>query len=304
MKTNVIEDNNEKNNNSISEKDQSYKGKTKIKNIFKQYFKVPKEKKKKKEIISIKDYAFLDDKYKNPITPLYSNETNNNNNESNGSVKNKKRINKSIDYSNKTLFTKSEKIFLSKLIPDKCLDNYQNKFNSLLTETMNIKSKIGDNLKEKSADKNNNLLKLESSSLQNNLMKRKIIKLRSKICEYNKKKLDMIDKIKDQEKELKNYDDVYKKTNHEFKVLLQYFKEFYEQIQNRKYALIQGEQLTDENINAMDRYGMRGSNNTSIDGFNEDVDYANVSEYENEEIEDEKKEDNENEDNVNLTNNN
>ena len=133
-----------------------------------------KKKRKKKEIISIKDYAFLDDKYKNPITPLYSNETNNNNNiESNGSVKNKKRINKSIDYSNKTLFTKSEKIFLSKLIPDKCLDNYQNKFNSLLTETMNIKSKIGDNLKEKSADKNNHLLKLESSSLQNNLTQNK-----------------------------------------------------------------------------------------------------------------------------------
>jgi hypothetical protein len=45
------------------------------------------------------------------------------------------------NYRNNTLFTKSEKSFLSKLIPDNYLDNYENKFNSLINENKNPSQK-------------------------------------------------------------------------------------------------------------------------------------------------------------------
>ncbi len=289
IKTEIIEDSKEKNNNN-SVKDQTSKDKKKIRNLFKQYFKLPREKKKKKDVISIKDYAFLYNNSNNPITPNYSNDINNNKNESKLYKNNERKINKSFNYSNKTLFTKSEKIFLSKLIPDKCLDNYEHKFNSLINQTLNIKSKIVNYKDKSNNDINKNLIKLENSSLQNNISHKNMVKLKSKVNEYHRKRRRIIEKIELNEKDLKYYNMLYNRMNYDYKVLVQYFKDFYEQIQDRKYVLIQGEQLTQENINAMDKYGMRGSNNTSIDGFNEDVDYANVSEYENEEIEDEKEE--------------
>ena len=79
IKTEIIEDSKEKNNNN-SVKDQTSKDKKKIRNLFKQYFKLPREKKKKKDVISIKDYAFLYNNSNNPITPNYSNDINNNKN--------------------------------------------------------------------------------------------------------------------------------------------------------------------------------------------------------------------------------
>ena len=170
------------------------------------------------------------------------------------------------------------------------MDNYEHKFNSLINQTLNIKSKIVNYKDKSNNDINKNLIKLENSSLQNNISHKNMVKLKSKVNEYHRKRRRIIEKIELNEKDLKYYNMLYNRMNYDYKVLVQYFKDFYEQIQDRKYVLIQGEQLTQENINAMDKYGMRGSNNTSIDGFNEDVDYANVSEYENEEIEDEKEE--------------
>ena len=310
MKTDVISDNNsnkdcysvKKNNNKIKNyKSEFNKKDNDIKNIFDYYFKQFSEKRKKKINYAIKDNAFLYDNLNNLNAPVISNTNNNNTNESNNSMivnskSNKSAINnKSNNINNnylskKTLFTKSEKNFLLKLIPDKCLDNYEHKFNSLVNENINIKTKIIDNLKQEKNNKTHNIINLENSSLQNNIIQRKIIKLNSKITEYNKKKRQIIDKIKLNEKYMKYNETIYNKKINEFNKLLKDYKKIYDQIRNGKLFLKQGVQLTQDNIDAMDKYGMRGSNNTSVDGINEDVDFANVSEYENEEEDDENEE--------------
>jgi hypothetical protein len=186
----------------------------------------------------------------------------------------------------RTLFTKSEKTFLSKLIPDNCLDNYENRFNSLINENLNIRTKINENLKLNNINKNNNILKIESSELQNNVNMRKQTNLNLKRSEFNKKKREIIEKIKLNQLNVKNIDNILNQKNNDYNRLLKEFKNIYSNIQNGTLTLKEGEHLTQENILAMDKWGMRGSNNTSFDEINEDVDYANISEYENEENDD------------------
>ena len=77
----------------------------------------------------------------------------NNNNITNESINNSIndiRLNISTNSRNnsikKSLFTKSEKKFLSKIIPNQLLDNYENKFDSLQNE--NITNKMKENKKK------------------------------------------------------------------------------------------------------------------------------------------------------------
>ena len=297
-KTSKILNNDNKNNDSNSEQNKSNKKNkikiSKTKNIFNYYFKQINENKKRKENnLAFKDIAFLSDDYINLNSPVKSVSNNNfNTSESNNSIKIKKRLNNNNVNNNnnyesiRTLFTKSEKNFLSKLIPDNCLDNYENKFNSLVSENLNIKTKINENLKLNNINKNNNLLKLENSELQNNVNMRKQTNLNLKRSEYNQKKREIIEKIKFNQLNMKNIDNILNKKNNDYNRLLKEFKNIYSNIQNGTLTLKEGEHLTQENILAMDKWGMRGSNNTSFDEINEDVDYANISEYEHEENDD------------------
>ena len=297
-KTSKLLNNDNKNNDSNSEQNKSNKKNkikiSKTKNIFNYYFKQINENKKRKENnLEFKDIAFLSDDYINLNSPVKSVSNNNfNTNESNSSIKIKKRLNNSNVNNNnnyesiRTLFTKSEKSFLSKLIPDNCLDNYENKFNSLVNENLNIKTKINENLKLNNINKNNNLLKLGNSELQNNVNMRKQTNLNLKRSEYNQKKREIIEKIKFNQLNMKNIDNILNKKNNDYNRLLKEFKNIYSNIQNGTLTLKEGEHLTQENILAMDKWGMRGSNNTSFDEINEDIDYANISEYEHEENDD------------------
>ena len=274
--------------------------------MFYYYFKQLTEKKKRKDSLQIKDYAFINDNIQsNPQLKSISNINIDNNSIIANLKLNNSTINKSIkdsnSNSNKTLFTKSEKILLSKLIPDNCLYNYEHKFNSIINDKLNIKTKMIDNIKQNKINNEYKLLKLENSSLQNNALYRKKIYLNTKICEYNKKKRDIIQKIKLNQNYLKKYKVIYNKKNHDYNQLLEIYKEIYEEIRNGKLFLKKGEMLTQANIEAMDKWGMRGSNNTSFDEI-QSVDYANVSEYENEEIEDDEN-NNDNENNFTENNN-
>ena len=285
-----------KNDNSKSKDKFNEKNKIKIsktKNIFDYYFKQVNENKKRKENnLEFKNIGFLSDDYINLNSPVKSVSNNNfNTNETNNSIKLRKKLNNSnINNKNnnnyesiRTLFTKSEKTFLSKLIPDNCLDNYENRFNSLINENLNIRTKINENLKLNNINKNNNILKIESSELQNNVNMRKQTNLNLKRSEFNKKKREIIEKIKLNQLNVKNIDNILNQKNNDYNRLLKEFKNIYSNIQNGTLTLKEGEHLTQENILAMDKWGMRGSNNTSFDEINEDVDYANISEYENEE---------------------
>ena len=284
------------NNNRVSNFKKKFNNKnSKSKNIFNYYFKQLSENKKRKENLSNKDYAFINENNFSsyPNVNSASNLINSNNEANNSAIINMKLNNSTMNnknfnknsVSNQTLFTKSEKTILSKLIPDNCLDNYEKKFNSLINENLNIKTKMNDNLKQKKINKTNNILKLEYSDMQNEIIYKKKLILNTKLNEYNKKKRDIIEKIKLNEKYMKYNEIIYNNKNHENERLLKDYRKIYEEIKNGKLCLKKGAALTPANIQAMDKWGMRGSNNTSVDDINEDVDYANVSEYENEENE-------------------
>ena len=234
-----------KNDNSKSKDKFNEKNKIKIsktKNIFDYYFKQVNENKKRKENnLEFKNIGFLSDDYINLNSPVKSVSNNNfNTNETNNSIKLRKKLNNSnINNKNnnncesiRTLFTKSEKTFLSKLIPDNCLDNYENKFNSLINENLNIKSKIKENLKLNNINKNNNILKIESSELQNNVNMRKQTNLNLKRSEFNKKKREIIEKIKLNQLNVKNIDNILNQKNNDYNRLLKEFKNIYSNIQN------------------------------------------------------------------------
>ena len=264
------------------------------KNIYDYYFKQLSENKNRKENLSnSNDHAFVN--YNNiemPITPLIPLTNNMSNNESNISIV-KDNINNNRSYSiSKTLFTKSERQFLEKIIPNQFLDNYEHKFETIKNEN-NI-TIMNENIKEKMLNKDNNILRIENNELQNNITLRKKLILNSKLMEFNKKKREINEKIKSNKKLLEYNKLMYKQKNEKFEKLLKEYQMIYGNIRNGKLFLKKGAQLTQENISTMAKYGLSGKDNISID-TNDEVDYANCSEGDNEEIENE----NENEDEEN-----
>ena len=207
-----------------------------------------------------------------------SNEPNKNNIMMNMKLNNISNQNKNY-YKNKTLFTESEKQLLSKLIPNKLLDNYEQKYELLQKENNNIKIKMKDSTSKKRLSKSNNILKLQNSNLQNNILNKKKIFLSLKANEYQRKKKEINDKIKENQKNIEYYQILYKKKNKEFNILLREYKRIYNDIKNGKLYLKKGAQLNEKNIQAMHKYGMDESDNTSFNG-NDDVDNINYSEDE------------------------
>ena len=200
-------------------------------------------------------------------------------------------------YKNKTLFTESEKQLLSKLIPNKLLDNYEQKYELLQKENNNIKIKMKDSTSKKRLSKSNNILKLQNSNLQNNILNKKKIFLNLKVNEYQRKKFELNEKIKENQKQIEYYQIIYKKKNKEFNILLSEYKRIYNDIKNGKLYLKKGAQLNEKNIQIMQKYGMDESDNESFNG-NDDVDNINYSEDEdNEKIEEEEDEDEQNNEN-------
>ena len=223
----------------------------------------------------------------NSINYTNTNEQNNNN-----SIMYMKLNNSSIQNRNHELFTKSEKLMLSNLIPNKFLDNYEQKFDLLRNENNNLKIKMNDSASKKKISKENNILKLENNNLQNNILNKQKIFLNLKVNDYQRKKKEINNKIKENQKNIEYYQILYKKKNKEFNILLREYKRIYNDIKNGKLYLKKGAQLNEKNIQAMHKYGMDESDNTSFNG-NDDVDNINYSEDEdNEKIEEDEDEQN------------
>lgn len=227
----------------------------------------------------------------NSINYTNTNEQNNNN-----SIMYMKLNNSSIQNRNHELFTKSEKLMLSKLIPNKFLDNYEQKFDLLRNENNNLKIKMNDSASKKKISKENNILKLENNNLQNNILNKQKIFLNLKVNDYQRKKKEINNKIKENQKNIEYYQILYKKKNKEFNILLREYKRIYNDIKNGKLYLKKGAQLNEKNIQAMHKYGMDESDNTSFNG-NDDVDNINYSEDEDNEKIEEDEDDEENNEN-------
>ena len=231
----------------------------------------------------------------NSINYTSSNEPNKNNIMMNMKLNNISNQNKNY-YKNKTLFTESEKQLLSKLIPNKLLDNYEQKYELLQKENNNIKIKMKDSTSKKRLSKSNNILKLQNSNLQNNILNKKKIFLNLKVNEYQRKKFELNEKIKENQKQIEYYQIIYKKKNKEFNILLSEYKRIYNDIKNGKLYLKKGAQLNEKNIQIMQKYGMDESDNESFNG-NDDVDNINYSEDEDNEKREEDEDGEENNEN-------
>ncbi len=205
--------------------------------------------------------------------------------------------------SKRALFTQSEKELLLKLIPNKCLDNYENKYNSIMKENLSLQNQINNKIRLKTITKQHNLIKLEKSELINNIIQKKKLKLDTQKNTANKKIYELKEKIKHNKKLLMYYNAAYNQKKKENNILLDKYKKIYNDIKNGKLYLKKGAQLTQDNIIAMDIYGKKeGDNTTSFNEVNDYEDNGKISEYsdnnwinEENEIENENNEDNEEE---------
>ena len=267
--------------------------------IFNYYLKRKNEKNKKDDLPNINEGFLKENKINLDMPDSQSkfisnsiNYTNTNEQNNNNSIMYMKLNNSSIQNRNHELFTKSEKLMLSKLIPNKFLDNYEQKFDLLRNENNNLKIKMNDSASKKKISKENNILKLENNNLQNNILNKQKIFLNLKVNDYQRKKKEINNKIKENQKNIEYYQILYKKKNKEFNILLREYKRIYNDIKNGKLYLKKGAQLNEKNIQTMHKYGMDESDNTSFNG-NDDVDNINYSEDEdNEKIEEDEDEQN------------
>ena len=269
------------------------------KSIFNYYLKQFNENRNKKRYDNFEIRKILNSNV-NDVKPFssFNNESNNNEILNMKLINNKNSSNKNDQQINRTLFTKSEKAILSKLIPDKCLDNYENKYDKIMKQNLSLQSKLNDKIRLKTITKQNNIIKLENSELINNVYHKKKLKLDTKINESNKKKFEIIGKIKSGKKLEIYYDSIYNQKSNQYLRLLKNYRNIYNEIQKGNLFLKKGAQLTQDNILYMDKYGKKFGDNTSFNDINDDLDYGQISQnYE-------ESEENDNNENINENENN
>ena len=167
-----------------------------------------------------------------------------------------------------------------------------------MKQNLSLQSKLNDKIRLKTITKQNNIIKLENSELINNVYHKKILKLDTKINESNKKKFEIIGKIKSGKKLEIYYDSIYNQKSNQYLRLLKNYRNLYNEIQKGNLFLKKGAQLTQDNILYMDKYGKKFGDNTSFNDINDDLDYGQISQnYE-------ESEENDNNENINENENN
>ena len=226
----------------------------------------------KKHILTmkkLKNNTFISDST-NANNSLLSN-INLNNNKSNISDTNKSS-------NTNFLFSKTEKNYLSKIVPNECLEKYEEKFNNLEEQRQIWKEKIKDNITQKKINSHQNY-EIEFTQLKRKAINQKMVKLHSKLSEIKKN----INNIKNENKNIyKKYIDIknkYKKKKYENEKMLNYFQKFYSEIKNNKIKLKKGQKLNQEEIKAINKWGgpndlyiMQNNESESDKGYNEEND--------------------------------
>ena len=176
------------------------------------------------------------------------------------------------------LFSKTEKNYLSKIVPNECLEKYEEKFNNLEEQRQIWKEKIKDNITQKKINSHQNY-EIEFTQLKRKAINQKMVKLHSKLSEIKKN----INNIKNENKNIyKKYIDIknkYKKKKNENEKMLNYFQKFYSEIKNNKIKLKKGQKLNQEEIKAINKWGgpndlyiMQNNESESDKGYNEEND--------------------------------
>ena len=206
-----------------------------------------------KDLFLIKKHILIMKKLKN--NPSINNSANSNN--SLLSYINLNNNNNISDSSSSTnahfLFSKTEKNFLSKIVPNECLDKYQEKFNNLEEQRQIWKEKIKDNITQKKIN-SHQYNEIELAQLKKKAIDREMIKLHSKLSEIKKN----INNIKNENKNIsKKYIDLknkFKKRKNENEKMMNYFQNFYSEIKNNKIKLKKWQKLNKDEINAINKW--------------------------------------------------
>ncbi len=183
----------------------------------------------------------------------------------------------------KSLFRNKELDILSKIIPEECLKNYSQKFNSIETEKEEINNEYKDEIKIKKQIYKNNTLKLNDSTNKMNKIndERKEI---NKIIMNQKKKIKLLnEKLKVENKNLKDLKYVYNIKYKENIKLSQHILLMKEKIDNGELVLSERNNLNNENENKeMENLNEEKENNDSFEN-NEDFKVNESEKKENEE---------------------
>ena len=214
-----------------------------------------------KHLFEIKKEIALLKRLKNK--PLLNNSTNNsllsnidiNNNTNKTNIVNKTNNDTSINnIDSRFLFSKTEMCYLSKIVPNECLDKYKERFNSIEEQRLILKEKIKDNITQKKINSHQNF-EIEFAQLKKKASGQKTIKLHSKLSDIKKN----ITKIKVENNNLNtklmDIKKKYKFKKVENEKMMKYFNVLYYDIKDNKIKIKKGHKLNNEEIKALNKWG-------------------------------------------------
>ena len=214
-----------------------------------------------KHLFEIKKEIALLKRLKNK--PLLNNSKNNsllsnidiNNNTNKTDIVNKTNNDTSINnIDSRFLFSKTEMCYLSKIVPNECLDKYKERFNSIEEQRLILKEKIKDNITQKKINSHQNF-EIEFAQLKKKASGQKTIKLHSKLSDIKKN----ITKIKVENNNLNtklmDIKKKYKFKKVENEKMMKYFNVLYSDIKDNKIKIKKGHKLNNEEIKALNKWG-------------------------------------------------
>ena len=217
----------------------------------------------------------------------------------------------SINDYNKTnnsrfLFSDTEMNFLSRVVPNECLEKYQEKFNNIEEQRLILKEKLKDNITQKMVNSHQSN-EIDFTELQKKTCNYIMIKLHSKLSEIKKNINDIKIENKNVYNKYKEIQKKYRKRKNENDKLMKYFQDLYNDIKNNKIKLIKGQKLNQDEKNAINKWTESNEHfiiqNNQIDNEEKndnDDENQNISDNEEKEEENEEAEldrDNEDDDN-------
>ena len=160
----------------------------------------------------------------------------------------------------KNLFSKLEKEMLSKIIPNECLEIYQDKFRTIEDERFHIEKQINKNESKKKVNEEKYQLLFINEKKENNMIK-KNIELNAKISMIKKNINSIIKKLKIIQNEFNFINDKYNKKKEENDKLKSHWIGFNNDIKNKKITIKKGEIIKK---NELDDLNKSGNNNKKI----------------------------------------
>ena len=160
----------------------------------------------------------------------------------------------------KSLFSKLERDMLSQIIPKECLQIYQDKYKTIEEERLQIKKQLHTNESKKKLNEEKAQLLFITERKDCNIIK-KNIELNSRIRAIKKKLSIIIKDINSIEKELNNIREKYNTKKEENDKLKSHWISFYDDIKNKKIGVKEGETVSQEEMDYINKWGNNIVNN-------------------------------------------